>query len=118
MAFFIDASNIWYHKRDGQSADNPAVFNSSRFLSELAIGAGFGVRLNFNFFLIRFDFGFQMKDPGYPVGERWVWQSKDQYNQFVDEFNVKYPSPDSRRLDTIKPNDLVWVFNLAIGYPF
>ena len=96
---------------DGLTKDNPAVFNADRFLGEIAIGTGFGVRLNFNFFLIRFDFGLQTKDPSAVVGERWLWQPKTLYNQRIDDINeLNGTNLPYYRSTTI--------FNLAIGYPF
>ena len=111
LALFIDASNIWYMPGDGLTLDDPSVFNPERFLGEIAIGTGFGVRLNFNFFLIRFDFGLQTKDPSAEIGERWLWQPKTLYNQRIDEINE------------LNGTDLPYfrsttIFNLAIGYPF
>jgi outer membrane protein assembly factor BamA len=111
LALFIDASNIWYMPRDGLTKDDPAVFNVNRFLGEIAIGSGFGVRLNFNFFLIRFDFGLQTKIPSAPIGERWIWQPKTLYNQQIDEIN----EINGSTLPYYRP---ITIFNLAIGYPF
>ena len=111
LAVFVDASNIWYMPGDGLTKDNPAVFNADRFLGEIAIGTGFGVRLNFNFFLIRFDFGLQTKDPSAVVGERWLWQPKTLYNQRIDDINeLNGTNLPYYRSTTI--------FNLAIGYLF
>jgi hypothetical protein len=111
LAIFLDASNIWYMPRAGVSMDDPVIFNANRFLGEIAIGTGFGVRLNFNFFLIRFDFGLQTKDPSAPIGERWIWQPKVKYNQRVDGINAI----DDRGLPHYRSTT---IFNLAIGYPF
>lgn len=114
MAFFIDGSNIWYRQRPDVSPDDPAVFNINRFVSEIAVGAGFGVRLNFNFFLIRFDFGYQAKDPSAPLGERWFWESKTKYDarvKIINEIN------GNNRLKLYDQTERV-IFNLAIGYPF
>ncbi|MCB0781652.1 MAG: hypothetical protein KDC03_19370, partial [Flavobacteriales bacterium] len=77
------------------------------FLSELAIGTGVGLRLNFDFFLVRFDLGLQTKDPSLTPGERWIFQPKDRYEQTVSELNG---SPT-----TYKPG---LNLNLGIGYPF
>ena len=38
------------------------------------------MRLNFDFFMVRFDLGLQTKDPALPRGERWLFQPKDQYD--------------------------------------
>jgi outer membrane protein assembly factor BamA len=85
-AVFADAGNIW------NSKENPA-FNgkgkfSSDFLSELGMGAGVGLRVDIQSFVIRFDLAAPFHDPALPMGERW-------------NFDVANP-----------------ILNFAIGYPF
>ena len=60
-AFFIDAGNIWILNKDEQRPN--AEINLSRFYQDLAIGFGTGLRLDFNFFIIRFDLATPLKDP-------------------------------------------------------
>ena len=121
LAFFADAGNIWFLPQgDALPKNSPAVFNTNRFISEIALSVGTGVRLNFSFFLLRFDFGLQTKDPSANPGERWIFQPKDEYNQKVDNINqLKLDNPE------IYPNPVFLnhyktkvIFNLAIGYPF
>jgi len=60
-AAFIDAGNIWILSED---SDRPnAEIKPSRFWQDMAIGVGVGLRLDFNFFLIRFDLAAKLKDP-------------------------------------------------------
>lgn len=95
-ALFCDVGNIW------DLQENPAKpgsgFKLRKVPGELAVGTGMGIRLNFDFFLVRFDFGLQTKDPALPRGERWIFQ------------------PKTEGLAT--PFDSKIVFNLGIGYPF
>lgn len=120
LAFFADAGNIWFLPTEGFPKDSPAIFDVNRFLSEIAVSAGVGLRLNFSFFLLRFDFGLQLKDPSIVPGERWLFQSKQEYNQKIDDINqYKLDNPD------LYPNQVFLdhyrttvLFNLAIGYPF
>jgi hypothetical protein len=95
-ALFTDVGNIWYLQ------DNPAKpggqFKADRFLSEIAVGTGLGARLNFDFFILRFDMGLQTKDPSLPAGQRWLFQAKD-------------PGTDTRFGQKLN-------LNLGIGYPF
>lgn len=92
-ALFSDVGNIWSLR------PNPAKpggeFEVRDFVSEIAVGGGMGARLNFEFFLVRFDLGVQLKDPGKPVGERWYFQRTEQ-----------------------EALGRVLNLNLGIGYPF
>ena len=60
-AFFIDAGNVWFLKKNAGSAEE--VFNFSRLGKDIAVGAGTGLRLDFSFFLIRIDYAWKIKDP-------------------------------------------------------
>lgn len=103
-AFFADVGNIWNIHEDPRK---PGSGFTSDFLSELAVGTGLGARLNFDFFIVRFDLGLQTKDPSLPPGERWLFQPKDEYEAATSELTG---TPV-----TYKPQ---LNFNLGIGYPF
>lgn len=103
-ALFTDVGNIWNIHED--PARPGADFEAGDFLSELAVGTGVGARLNFDFFILRFDLGLQTKDPALPVGERWLFQSKERY---VAEQAALGNTVDYRTR---------FNFNLGIGYPF
>ena len=104
-ALFADVGNIWTIE------ENPAKpgsgFRWDRFYNDLAVGTGMGLRLNFDFFLVRFDFGLQTKDPALAPGERWIFQPKDR-------FALDRASPDG----TPARYRAQVNFNLGIGYPF
>jgi len=109
-AFFIDAGNIWIM---GDETERPgALFEFDRFLSEMAVGAGAGTRFNFDFFLIRLDLGLQVKDPSLDPGERWLFQSKDRYNDYIDDLNAV---DDDTQFSYYRWQ---WNLNIGIGYPF
>lgn len=59
-AVFIDAGNIWLYNDD-------TVLKNARFTKDfykqIAMGPGFGLRLNFNFLIIRFDLGYKWRLP-------------------------------------------------------
>lgn len=106
-AFFFDAGNIWLLQNDDTRPGGQFKFkNLGR---ELAVGGGAGLRLDFDFFLVRFDFGVQLKDPAKKAGEQWFFQPKDEYLDFSDRFYEEGENPGYRP---------VWNFNLGIGYPF
>lgn len=103
-ALFTDVGNIWNRRKD--PARPGAEFELGDFLSELAVGTGFGARLNFDFFIVRFDLGMQTKDPSLPIGERWLFQPKDRY------------IAEQAALGNVVDYRARFNFNLGIGYPF
>jgi outer membrane protein assembly factor BamA len=54
-AVFLDAGNIWLVNDDPSRPGGK--FNASTFLNELAVGTGLGLRVDVQFFVIRFDYG-------------------------------------------------------------
>ncbi|MCC6600437.1 MAG: BamA/TamA family outer membrane protein, partial [Crocinitomicaceae bacterium] len=84
-AFFVDAGNIWLLNSD--EVRSGAQFKFSRFASEIAVGAGAGLRLDFDFFLVRLDMGVPLKDPQKIQGERWIWQPKTEYLQYLNRIS-------------------------------
>jgi outer membrane protein assembly factor BamA len=93
-AIFTDIGNVWYMK---QAADRPAeeVFKIGRLWKDLAIGTGAGLRVDFNFLVIRFDYAYKVKDPSPPPADAAI-QNK--------WFGYKFSKGDQ--------------FQLGIGYPF
>lgn len=89
-ALFVDAGNIWsLSKEDDRDG---ALFDFRRFYKEFAVGTGFGLRFDFNFFIFRVDLGIPMVDPSYPEGQRWVPANTDlQWNDLGYNFAIGYP---------------------------
>ncbi|MFD1095108.1 translocation and assembly module lipoprotein TamL [Salegentibacter chungangensis] len=86
-AFFIDVGNIWNVL---DIVDDPAsTFTSFSDLKDIAVGSGFGLRYDFNFFVLRFDIGFKTYDPARDEGSRWF---KDyNFNHAVYNVGINYP---------------------------
>ena len=61
-ALFVDAGNIWLVNPDDVGRPG-GQFKTSSFLKELAVGAGAGIRIDVQFFVIRFDYGFPLRAP-------------------------------------------------------
>ena len=62
-ALFIDAGNIWT-LRDYE--DQPGgQFKISEFWQQIAVSYGLGLRLNFDYFVVRFDMGMKAVNPAY-----------------------------------------------------
>ena len=101
-AAFIDAGNVWRWYRqinkEGEEIQPGAEFSFNRFYKEIAIGGGLGVRFNFSFLVIRFDYAIKMYDPARPEGHRWI----------LDNISWSHLGGE--------PGQALW--NIAIGYPF
>lgn len=90
-AVFVDAGNIWTLRN---YEDQPGgQFDIVDFWRQIAVGYGLGVRLNFDYFIVRFDFGMKAINPAY------------------DDVRRHYPviHPDFGR---------DFAFHFAVGYPF
>ncbi|MBO5718979.1 MAG: BamA/TamA family outer membrane protein, partial [Bacteroidales bacterium] len=89
-AYFIDAGNIWTLRNyDNQPGGQ---FHWDHFYEEIACSVGMGIRLNFNFFLIRIDGGMKVYDPsGLTSDERWRIKHIDSWNDFAAHIAIGYP---------------------------
>ena len=67
-ALFVDAGNVWAIKSKDQSKE----FKGLNSISEIAVGGGVGIRLNFSFLIIRVDLANKIWDPGKPLQQRFV----------------------------------------------
>ena len=97
-ALFLDAGNIWLLRSDESRPGGNFKFD--RFVNEFALGTGIGARIDFSYFVLRFDVGMPLRDPAKVNSASGPWIIKD--------FNF---GDSEWRKDNIK-------FNLAIGYPF
>ena len=86
-ALFIDAGNIW-NVLDNIS-DSAYKFEGFRDLNEIAIGTGFGIRYDFDFFVLRLDTGFKTYNPALPRASRW--QTKYSIKEAVFNIGINYP---------------------------
>jgi len=95
-AIFVDAGNVWLLKSNPSEMGSPFV--ASKFLKELAVGTGVGLRVDVSFFILRFDLAMPLSKPWLEENHRWVG----------NEINLG--SSEWRRENLI--------LNVAIGYPF
>ena len=69
-AAFIDAGNIWTLRR--YDAQPGGQFQLDKFYKQLAVAYGIGLRLNFGYFILRFDMGMKAVNPAYQTSrEHW-----------------------------------------------
>lgn len=94
-AVFLEAGNIWL-VNDSTYTGKPRAQFTSKFLSQLAVDAGVGIRLDITLFVIRLDVAFPLRKP-------WVIPPS-----VIRDINFFDPSWRRQNL----------VYNLAIGYPF
>ena len=69
-AFFLDAGNVWTLR---DYADQPGgQFSLKEFYKQIAAAYGLGLRLNFDYFILRFDMGMKAINPAYESSrEHW-----------------------------------------------
>ena len=64
---FVDAGNVWFGPRNPGLDDRPAgqegTFRAPDFLGELGVSSGVGVRLAWEYLIVRFDLAYPLNDP-------------------------------------------------------
>lgn len=94
-AVFADAGNVWlFNEEEGK----PGGAFSKDFLSEIAVGAGVGLRFDFSIMILRFDLSIPLRVPYLEKSDRWTFDRID--------FSDKHWRRENLML------------NIAIGYPF
>lgn len=89
-ALFVDAGNTWtIRKYDSQKGGE---FQFNRFYKQIAVAYGMGLRLDFDFFVIRFDGGMKAINP-------------------INNGAVRFPVTDPKISRDLS-------LHLAVGYPF
>ncbi len=108
-AFFVDAGNVWTinydENRKGSQLSwkprpdpvDPTNMIGRNFLKQIAVGAGTGLRLDFSYFVLRFDAAIKLRNPfPDPDNNDNFWINRDWGKLQFRDFN----------------------YNLAVGYPF
>lgn len=90
-AAFVDAGNIWTLRRYDEQPGGQFRFDS--FLKQIAVAYGLGVRLNFSYFILRFDMGMKAINPAHTT-------RKEHYPLFHPDFGRDF------------------AFHFAVGLPF
>lgn len=90
-ALFVDAGNIWTIR---DYKDQPGgQFEFDKFYKQIAVAYGLGLRLDLDFFVLRFDGGMKAINPAYE-------KKKDRYPIIHPKFSRDF------------------AFHFAVGYPF
>ena len=97
-AMFLDAGNVWdtknyYNNSDNtedHATDNNGVFRIKDFWRELAVGTGFGVRYDLDFFVLRLDLGIGLHLP-YDTGKSGFYNIPRFKDALGLHFAIGYP---------------------------
>lgn len=89
-AAFLDAGNVWTLRN---YAEQPGgQFKIDQFYKQIAMGYGIGLRLNFDYFILRFDMGMKAINPAYESRkEHWAVLNPDFKRDFCFHFAVGMP---------------------------
>ena len=108
-AVFADIGNIWNVRKEAGLPNSE--FNLSKLGKNLAIAMGTGLRMDFSYFLIRFDIGFKLKDPARIENNGWL--NPFQFTWRNNEFPVRNNPLTGRAM--YRNN---YALQLGIGLPF
>ena len=88
-ALFTDAGNVWRLYPD---ASKPyGEFDISRFYKQFAVGSGFGIRWDLDFFVLRLDLAVPLNDPKlWDTQSTWLF-GKNPFRYTVTNFGIGYP---------------------------
>jgi len=99
-AVYTDIGNIWNIR--GTELDPAAGFKFDKLYKDIAVAVGTGIRMDFNYFIIRVDYALKMKDPTRLQNDGWL-----------DIRNLKWAE--------VKPNGVKvnnYALQFGIGLPF
>jgi outer membrane protein assembly factor BamA len=126
-AFFIDAGNVWTLRRDPNRCGSQFLFSertyncvdqvsggdirytNEPFYQQIAVGGGFGLRMDFSYFILRLDMGVKLRHAA-PFPDNPA-DSNNWRNYWFRDFR-----DNGNRVD-LNFTDIV-AFNLGFGYPF
>ena len=88
-ALFVDIGNIWAKTfKDGVLIPE-AQFNLSRLYRDLAVGGGTSLRFDFDYFLIRLDWAYKLKNPA--ISEQNGWFNNLTFGNGQFQLGIGYP---------------------------
>lgn len=109
-AFFVDIGNVWTSKEDPERplsklswepefelVNGITVKTQDNLFNQMAVGSGFGTRVDFLYFVFRLDVGLPLRNPYPTIG--------------LDNEETHW-----RKFSNLKVRDLT--FNIDLGYPF
>jgi len=87
-ALFTDIGNTWSLKNYNDGYGDEFKFN--KFLGQMGIGSGFGLRVNVAYITLRLDLAYKIYDPNKPEGDRWRFKN---FQPFKPTLNIAFGYP-------------------------
>jgi outer membrane protein assembly factor BamA len=121
-ALFVDIGNVWNFRnsKPGGGTDS-TQFQFANLYKQLGVAAGTGFRLDFNYFVVRFDLGFRFKKPDVGKNDGWLIPDITYNNLFRRGERLPDPlNPGNTYNDNRYKKWRYENYNLTIGisYPF
>ena len=114
---FSDFGNIWTSRIDENRVG--ASFTPD-FYKQFAFTLGTGLRIDLDFFIVRFDLGFPMRNPALPEKAQWVFQDRSLYYlEGAQYYGIS--GSESEKIQAMKekmPRPFLPSLNFGIGLPF
>jgi outer membrane protein insertion porin family len=113
-AVFTDIGNIWNIRNSKTNGTTDSTqFNIKNLYKELGVAAGTGFRLDFNYFVVRFDLGFRLKRPETSfVNDGWKLPNIG-FDDFLKKIFTRGNNDEYRKWRYENFN-----FSIGVGYPF
>lgn len=88
-ALFFDAGNVWLLNKD---VNRPgAEFDLNTFTNQIAVGTGLGLRFDFDFFILRFDMGFPLRNTYKSGNTYWLKNVGDIFSGAMLNIAIGFP---------------------------
>ncbi|MCS3529127.1 outer membrane protein assembly factor [Chryseobacterium sp. JUb7] len=87
-AIFTDIGNTWSLRNFNDGYGDEFKFN--KFLGQVGVGSGFGLRVNVAYITLRLDLAYKIYDPNKPDGEKWRLNN---FQPFKPTLNIAFGYP-------------------------
>jgi outer membrane protein assembly factor BamA len=107
-ATFIDFGNIWQVRNTGFDGSQMRL---NKIFDQMAVGTGFGLRIDWSYFILRLDAGFKFKDPQFSGSDQYVykyWFNGGAKRSLKNKYAISN-SPDTYSISQIQ---------FGVGLPF
>lgn len=84
---FVDAGNVWTLSENDSREDSQLT---STFYNQIAVGYGYGIRVNLDFLIIRFDFGYKLRYPFQRAdfNDNRYWRTPELSWEYISQPNI------------------------------